>query len=103
MQLVGGNISLQCTASGIPVPSISWSKDGQPLQVSGDSRLSITNTVTLDTPNEKIIVSVLNFLDLLLSDSADYHCEANNTGANRAVFQVMSQRARLSVQCECCL
>ena len=91
---------MQCTASGIPVPNITWSKDGQPLLVTGDSRLSITNTVTLDTPNEKTIKSILNLQGLELSDDADYYCEANNTGANGAVFRSISESAHLSVQCE---
>ena len=96
----GGNISLQCTASGIPTPTITWLKNGQSLPISDDGRVSVDNTMILDTPNQKTILSRLVFQGLLLTDDADYRCEANNTGANDNVFKVTSQTAHLTVQRE---
>ena len=93
----GGNISLQCNASGRPMPSVNWYKSGQLLQVSGGSRVSISNTVLLE---DQTIASTLAFQELQLSDDADYYCEANNTGANDIVFSVISPTVHLTVQRE---
>lgn len=96
--VVGVNVSLQCTASGIPLPIITWLKNGQLVQA--DSRVSILAEVTNDTPNEKIIVSSLVFQDLQLSDAAGYQCKANNTGVDNVDFTVRSEEAQLALQCK---
>ena len=100
VHFAGGNVSLECTASGIPTPSFTWLKNGQLLPIPDGGRVSVDNTFVTDTPNQKTVLSRLTFHELLLSDDADYHCEANNTGANGNVFRVMSQTAHLTVQRE---
>lgn len=37
--VVKNPIALSCEASGIPLPAISWLKDGQPVKVSGSVRV----------------------------------------------------------------
>ena len=94
----GGSISLYCRASGIPSAAFVWYKDGQ--QVIEDGRVAISNTTVTDTPNEVIIQSTLSFADLMLSDDADYLCEATNPGAYDTTFTVRSDPAHLNVQRE---
>ena len=97
--IVGGNTTLHCTITGIPLPTVSWLKDGQALQVD-DSRILVSTRIALDSPNEKIIVSSLVFSELQLMDDADYQCIANNTGANDQEFSAISETAHLTLQCE---
>ena len=84
----GGNITLQCSAFGYPVPSITWLKEGSPLQpsytVQIESHEYINNTVT----------STLSLSDLHDGDTSNYACQANNTLA------VIGQEASLLVLCE---
>ena len=99
ISIVGGNTTLHCTITGIPLPTVLWSKDGQALQVD-DSRVSVSNRVTLDSPDEKIVVSSLVFTELQLIDDADYQCAANNTGTNDQEFSIISETAHLTLQCK---
>ena len=92
VHFVGGDTSLQCSASGIPEPSISWFKNQQPIN---DDRITVSSVLT---PGTDTVVSTLAFQGLLLADDDDYHCEANNTGTGTTVFTVTSQSAHLTVQ-----
>ena len=92
----GGNISLFCSASGIPSPAFVWYKDGQ--QVFEDGRVTIFNTTVTDTPNEVVIQNALSFTNLMLSDDANYFCEASIPGASDTVFVVQSDTAHLNVE-----
>ena len=92
----GGSISLYCSASGIPPAAFVWYKNE--LQISEDGRVTIFNTTVRDTPNEVIIQNTLSFANLMLSDDADYFCEARNPGAYDTVFVVRSDSAHLNVQ-----
>ena len=88
----GGNITLQCSAFGYPVPSITWLKEGSPLQpsytVQIESHKYINNTVT----------STLSLSDLHDGDTSNYACQANNTLAQ--YVEVIGQEASLLVLCE---
>ena len=99
ISIVGGNTTLHCTITGIPLPTVSWLKDGEALQVD-DSRILVSTRVTLDSPNEKIVVSSLEFSELQLMDDADYQCIANNTGANDQEFSTRSETAHVTLQCK---
>ena len=92
----GGNITLSCTASGVPLPTIIWLKDGEELVE--DARVSYANTTILDTPNQGQVLSVLSFFDLQLTDDADYACRATNPGAYDNSFTVTSNSSHLNVQ-----
>ena len=88
----GGNITLQCSAFGYPVPSITWLKKGSPLQpsytVQIESHEYINNTVT----------STLSLSDLHDGDTSNYTCQANNSLAQ--YVEVIGQEASLLVLCE---
>ena len=92
----GGNITLSCTASGVPLPAIVWLKDGEELQQ--DARVFYANTTLRDTPNRGLILSTLSFADLQLTDDADYACRATNPGAYSNSFTVTSNSSHLNVQ-----
>ena len=92
----GGNITLSCIVSGVPLPTIVWLKDGEEL-LEG-ARVSYANTVLLDTPNRGLVLSTLSFADLHLTDDADYACWATNLGAYSNSFTVTSNSSHLNVQ-----
>ena len=80
----GQNTSFNCTADGVPVPTIVWRKNGQ-LLVSGDRRSIVyTNTSVgfriRNIPGVMKITSVLTITDLTGSDSGNYSCRVDNGG-----------------------
>ena len=89
----GGNVSLYCTANGIPSAQFVWYKNQQPLDL--DERITTSNTNVEITPDMHIIQNTLNFVGLVLSDDADYYCEASNDEVT-----VRSDSAHLNVQCK---
>ena len=63
-------ILLTCSASGIPLPDISWFKDGSPLDPSAN--------ITESTDGADMITSVLTLSDLVLTDAGVYSCNASH-------------------------
>ena len=61
----GDPLSLDCSASGNPPPSLSWYKDGQPLPSNG--RVSIS-------PEREVAIA-----SLYSTDDGDYTCVASNS------------------------
>ena len=67
--MLGGNETLFCTATGIPLPTITWiNQDGNASGIASDM---ITSA--------KTIMSTLTFIDLQVDDFGSYECMANNT------------------------
>ena len=97
-RLAGGDNSLHCAASGIPLPDIVWYKDGQ--VVPQDERVKFINENPEQTQDATVAQTTLSITDLKLSDGGNYICEANNTGVYSTVFVIRSEPAHLSVQCE---
>ena len=94
----GGSTVLSCTASGLPIPTVVWLKDG--VQILDDGRVAISNATLTETSEEGLVQSNLTFSDLQLSDDANYACEAMNAGALGTTFTVTSMPARLIVECK---
>ena len=80
-------VSFTCSASGIPLPDISWFKDGSPL----DPGINITQST-----NGTSLTSVLVLNDLVLSDAGQYSCNASHpisgTDSREFTFTVQSKK-----------
>ena len=80
----GSSITIDCSASGKPTPSLIWYKDGVELTSSG--RITITNT----TINSTHVQSVLVISSLMDEDEATYKCTGTNTLPNGTVSHSIS-------------
>ena len=78
-------MTLSCNATGNPVPTISWTRDGSPVDTSNNiSRISISDD------NKQLTITNLN-----RTDSGEYQCVAENrVGSDSA------DAATLDVQCK---
>ena len=83
----GGTINITCSFTGLPIPTITWLKNNVEL-VYTDIISPVESVQFNDTWGIK--QSVLVFTNLQLTDTADYHCVANNTGAPGNTFIVQS-------------
>jgi len=80
----GDNVTLSCNASGNPVPTISWTRNGLLLLTSSLQRISF------GAESRELTITSIN-----RADSGEYRCVANNSEAN-----VTSNLATLDVQCK---
>ena len=78
----GDNVTLSCNATRNPVPTISWTRDGSPVDTSG--RISFTA--------DKKQLTITN---VSRTDSGEYRCVARNRVGNDT-----SNAADLVVQCK---
>ena len=79
-------MTFTCEATGKPVPTISWTRNGSPVDTNDKStRISFTA--------DKKQLTVLN---VSRTDSGGYRCVASNSLGNDS-----SNAASLDVQCEC--
>ena len=89
------NVSLSCTAQGVPVPDFAWTVDSGsgPVDVVESGRISIT--IVQISINEQM--STLTLTSVLPSDTATYTCNANNsngTDSGSAVFTVQGEASQ---------
>ena len=77
---ISDSVSFTCSASGIPLPSISWFKDDLPLDPD-----SVNITVT--TNGTFSVSSVLTLDSLQLSDAGVYSCNASHETSGTAISQ----------------
>ena len=92
MGFIHGTISLVCTADGVPLPDITWLKDGCPLPQLQSTRFQITKTVV---PGFRAHVpearqSVLTVEESMEQDTGAYSCRATNE-LNTAYLPVAHQ------------
>ena len=91
----GGNITLSCNASGIPLPTFQWYKNNQ--LITPNERVYLTTSTHVSTLIYSLIESILVLNDIVLEDDDYYYCQATNEGAHTTVFNVISQSANLTV------
>ena len=77
-------MTLSCNASGDPIPTISWTKDGSIMNASGDSRISF------GADNKELTIT-----NVSRADKGEYRCLANNDPG-----KATSNPAFLNVQCK---
>ena len=78
--VAGFNVTLNCTAKGSPMPSITWIKDNDPLAIQSNPRIKYIKTAL----DDKQIHSQLVIEDAKKKDEGKYHCVANNTVGEKA-------------------
>lgn len=67
------SVTFLCSASGIPLPTITWLKDGSPVD------LSVAGVDV--SSNGTIVTSVLDLGVLMLSDAGLYSCNASHSAS----------------------
>ena len=82
----GDNVTFSCDASGNPVPSFSWNKDGSPLNTSANPR------ITLSADKKQLTITNLDKAD----SGSQYQCVANNSIGQA----ITSNTASVNVQCK---
>ena len=78
----GDNVTLTCNATGNPVPTISWTKDG--------SAISSNPRISLSADNKQLTITNVN-----RTDSEEYRCVADNDFGNET-----SNAVTLDVHCK---
>ena len=86
MKQRGENVSLNCTADGIPQPVILWRKNRQLLL--NTSRVTIVSSQESNGFHTNYIptTSVITIKDLRGNDNSNYSCQADNKVKNESVL-----------------
>ena len=81
----GDNVTFTCDAIGNPVPSISWSRDGSPIETSDNS-----SRINFSVDKKQFAIT-----NVSKTDSGEYRCVAKNSVGNET-----SNATTLDVQCK---
>ena len=76
-------MTLFCNADGNPPPTISWTRNGSPVNT------TINSSISFSDDNKKLTITDVN-----RTDSGEYRCVANNSLGDAA-----SKAAILDIQC----
>ena len=68
-RIEGDNVTLSCSVDGNPVPTISWTRDGSPVNTSG--------TISISDDKKQLTIS-----NVKRTDNGNYRCVANNSLGN---------------------
>ena len=94
-------VTFQCSFTGIPVPSITWYRNGSALTPSSDPRVSV------GSPSQQVLSSGLYQVTQNLTitnttdtDSGNYSCVGNNTaGSDSDEFGLVVQSKCIQASC----
>nr|XP_054769474.1 hemicentin-1-like [Lytechinus pictus] len=75
---VGSHVELECRADGIPLPDITWYKDGQPLDTFNDPRF------------RQSAFGTLQILNVDQQDSGEYACYVSNDAGKASKFVTLT-------------
>ena len=79
----GDNLTLSCNATANPVPTISWTRDGSPVDINDNERMGFSAKKTQ-----------LSITNVSRTDSGEYRCVARNSLGNDT-----SNPAKVDIQC----
>ena len=89
------NVSFNCTADGIPMPTIVWRKNGQLLIPNNKRNIAqLSNSAGFRSntiPGVVQVTSILTITDLTGSDNGSYSCRADNEANIGAVLTIPYQ------------
>ena len=83
-RIEGDTVAFTCNADGNPVPTISWARNGSPIDTDDNYR------ITFSEDKKQLTMTNVN-----RTDSGEYRCVANNSLGNDS-----SNVASLDVQCK---
>ena len=87
--VIGSNVTLNCTATGRPTPTITWIKNNDSYAVQSNSRANV-----IPTPlDDKTIHSQLLITGVKKEDGGKYQCIAQNSAGD-----IASKGAFLSIK-----
>ena len=81
----GDTVTLSCNTTGNPVPTISWTINGSPVDTTDNPRISFSRGK-----------QQLTITNVSRTDSGEYRCAASNSLGNDT-----SNTTSLDVQCKC--
>ena len=93
---VSDPVTFQCSATGVPPPTIQWYRGGRLLDSSMDSRLNLSNPIITALPRSLATVSrTLTISSVMASDTdTSYSCNVSNAasvGVASEVFEMFVQ------------
>ena len=93
---VSDPVTFQCSATGVPPPTIQWYRGGRLLDSSMDSRLNLSNATINAPPRSLATVSRTLTISSVMASDADtsYSCNASNAasvGVASEVFEMFIQ------------
>ena len=94
----GQNLSFNCTANGIPMPTIVWRKDGQ-LIIPSSRRSTSSKNYPGFRSNITGTTSTLTITDLTGSDNGTYSCRAVNEANIGVVLDTPYQLTVVARKC----
>ena len=94
----GQNVSINCTADGVPVPTIVWRKDGQ-LIIPSSRRSTSSKNYPGFRSNITGTTSTLTITDLTGSDNGTYSCRALNEANIGVVLDTPYQLTVVACKC----
>ena len=71
--ILGGNMSINCTAYGVPRPTVTWRKNNEHISSFSSGITIINDNVTFHQ-----VTSYLRLSHISHNDSGIYHCNASN-------------------------
>ena len=89
--LAGDSLLLTCIGYGIPLPSLSWLKNGQ--TITNSSKIFISDSI-ISRGSTSLVRSSLLLCNASIEDSGDYSCTASNY-----ITDSKSENFSVSVQC----
>ena len=85
--VIGNSVSISCSASGVPLPNITWSR------VEHEELMNHTDTLIIaSVQDDNDITSLLTIVNAVQENTGYYNCTAeNNIGRDSVIFHLQVQ------------